>query len=222
VRVALTHDAAGIADIYAPVVEHTAIPFEVHPPSDDEIARRITVTLEHWPWLVADDGGAVLGYAYAAQHRTRAAYRWSVDVSVYVAAHARRSGVARRLYGALFTLLNRQGFYAAFAGITLPNAPSLELHRAVGFEPVGIYRNVGYKHGACHDVSCWQRTLLQPARLREARGTGTFGLAEPARLRAGLGRLARYPAALIERVFGAEPFRPFVFTHGRDTALRRG
>jgi L-amino acid N-acyltransferase YncA len=130
-------------------------------PDAAEIARRIAAGQEQWPWLVADDG-AVLGYAYASQHRSRAAYRWSVDVSVYVAERARRAGVGRRLYQALFAVLTEQGFFNAFAGVTLPNEPSLGLHRAVGFEPVGVYRNVGYKLGSWHDTSWWQRTLRPP------------------------------------------------------------
>lgn len=160
-RLATPHDAAEIAGIYAPIVEQTWISFEVDAPDADEIARRITAIQAHWPWLVADDGG-ILGYAYACEHRTRAAYRWSVDVSVYVAERARRRGVAHRLYEALFAILIRQGFYNAFAGVTLPNEPSLRLHRALGFEPVGVYRDVGYKLGAWHDVSWWQRPLLPP------------------------------------------------------------
>ena len=161
-RIASPRDAGGIAAIYAPIVERTSISFEVDVPTADEIARRVSATEAHWPWLVVDDG-SILGYAYGSQHRIRAAYRWSVDVSVYVAEHARRGGVASRLYRALFAILIQQGFYAAFAGVTLPNEASLGLHRALGFEPVGIYRHVGYKHGSWHDVWWGQRQLLPPA-----------------------------------------------------------
>ena len=161
-RVATPGDAAGIAAIYAPIVERTAISFEVEAPSDAAMGRRIEQSQDRWPWLVAVDGD-ILGYAYAGEHRTRAAYRWSVDVSVYVTENARRRGVGRRLYGALFAVLREQGFYNAFAGIALPNEPSLELHRAVGFTPVGVYRNVGYKFGAWRDVAWWQRQLLPPS-----------------------------------------------------------
>jgi L-amino acid N-acyltransferase YncA len=162
VRLATAIDAAEIAQIYAPIVERTAISFEVEPPEAGEIARRIGATQPQWPWLVADDG-EILGYAYAGQHRPRAAYRWSVDVSVYVDERARRTGVGRRLYGALLAILTAQGYYNAFAGVTLPNEPSVALHRALGFEPVGVYRNVGYKLGAWHDTAWFARTLRAPS-----------------------------------------------------------
>jgi L-amino acid N-acyltransferase YncA len=162
-RIASAHDAQEIAAIYAPIVEQTPISFEIEPPSGAEIARRIAATQEQqFPWLVLDDG-SVLGYAYAGPHRVRAAYRWSVDVSVYVAARARRAGAGSRLYRALFAILIAQGFYNAFAGVTMPNEASVALHRGLGFEPVGVYRNVGYKLGAWHDVSWWQRPLRPPA-----------------------------------------------------------
>jgi L-amino acid N-acyltransferase YncA len=161
-RVATEDDAAEIAAIYAPIVERTSISFEVDPPGAAEIARRIAATQLQFPWLVADAGG-ILGYAYAGRHRERAAYRWSVDVSVYVAECARRGGVGRRLYEALFAILTAQGYYTAFAGITLPNDASAGLHRALGFEPVGVYRSVGYKFGSWHDTAWMQRPLRPPA-----------------------------------------------------------
>jgi phosphinothricin acetyltransferase len=161
-RVALPGDAAGIAAIYAPLVAGTSISFEVEVPDAAEMARRILADAGRWPWLVADDGG-IAGYAYAGAHRARAAYRWSVDVSVYVAERARRGGIGRRLYGALLGLLIEQGYYNAFAGVTLPNAPSVALHRAIGFDLVGVYFNAGYKFGAWHDVLWLQRELRPPS-----------------------------------------------------------
>ena len=161
-RIVTAGDAAGIAAIYAPIVQRTTISFEVAAPDAAEIARRIAAGEEQWPWLIASNG-SVLGYAYAAQHRARAAYRWSVDVSVYVAEQGRRGGIGRRLYQGLFAILRAQRYYNAFAGITLPNEASIGLHRALGFEPVGVYRNVGYKFGAWHDTAWWQRTLRPPA-----------------------------------------------------------
>ncbi|MBV8602965.1 MAG: N-acetyltransferase, partial [Candidatus Eremiobacteraeota bacterium] len=106
---------------------------------------------ERLPWLVLEDGG-VAGYAYASRHRERAAYRWAADVSCYVAERARRRSIGKALYGALFELLSKQHYLRLYAGITLPNPASEALHRSVGFEPVGTYRSVGYKHGAWHDV----------------------------------------------------------------------
>jgi L-amino acid N-acyltransferase YncA len=161
-RIATQDDAPEITAIYAPIVERTPISFELEPPGEAEIARRIATTLEQFPWLVAQ-AGAILGYAYAGPHRARAAYRWSVDVSVYVAENARRTGVGRRLYEGLFAMLSAQGYFNAFAGVTLPNAASLGLHRALGFEPVGVYRNVGHKFGAWHDTAWLQRPLREPS-----------------------------------------------------------
>ena len=159
IRSAMTGDACAIQAIYAPVVEHTAISFEEAPPSVVEMAARIEATLQDYPYLVAEQGGEVVGYAYASQHRTRAAYRTSVDVTVYIAEGARRTGVGRALYGKLLPDLSGRGFHAAFAGIALPNKGSIALHESMGFTPLGIYRDVGRKFGKWHDVGWWQRLL---------------------------------------------------------------
>jgi phosphinothricin acetyltransferase len=99
------------------------------------------------------------GYAYAGRHSARAAYQWSVDTSVYIHADFRRCGVGRGLYKSLFEILIAQGYCNAYAGITLPNAGSVGLHESVGFQPVGVYRSVGFKMGAWHDVGWWQLEL---------------------------------------------------------------
>jgi L-amino acid N-acyltransferase YncA len=161
IRIATEADAAQIQAIYAPIVRDTAISFEFEPPSVEETGQRIVKTLEHWPWLVCDRGGDVLGYVYAGQHSARAAYQWSADVTVYIHEHARRMGVGRALYTSLFRLLVVQGFYHAYAGVTLPNAGSVGLHESLGFTPVGVYQRVGFKFGAWHDVGWWQ-SALQP------------------------------------------------------------
>ncbi len=159
VRQAAVTDAQAIAEIYRPVVESTTISFEVTAPNDAEIARRIVETMRAYPWLVAEHGPNVVGYAYASRHRERPCYRFSVDVSVYVAPGARRRGLARLLYTQLFARLSREGFHRAFAGITLPNDASVALHRGLGFEPVGVYKEVGRKFEQWLDVSWWQRAL---------------------------------------------------------------
>lgn len=123
------------------------------------MARRIERISATHPWLVLERGGSVAGYAYAAQHRERAAYRWVADVSVYVDLAHRRAGIARALYGALFDLLREQGFRMAVAGVTLPNPASVALHESFGFEPVGVYRDIGWKAGAWRDVGWWQLRL---------------------------------------------------------------
>jgi len=163
IRLATPDDASGVQAIYAPIVRETAISFELEPPTVAEMQQRIVKTLEHWPWLVCERRGDILGYVYASQHRTRPAYQWSVDVSVYVHPNARRSGVGQALYRSLFALLALQGFYNAYAGITLPNPASVGLHESLEFQFVGVYRAVGYKLGAWHDVGWWQLALHERA-----------------------------------------------------------
>ena len=161
IRFAAPGDAGAIAAIYAPIVAATPISFEEVAPTAAEIRDRMARAAA-WPWLVAEREGAVVGYVYASQHRSRPAYRWSVDVSAYVADSARRTGLGSKLYAGLFRLLAAQGYRNAFAGITLPNEASVALHRRAGFEPIGVYRNAGFKLGAWYDVSWWQRELLAP------------------------------------------------------------
>jgi phosphinothricin acetyltransferase len=163
IRLATPADAAPVAAIYRPYVTDSATSFELEPPSPAEMAQRIASALAFAPWLVLEREGAVAGYAYASRHRDRAAYQWSVDAAVYVAAAHHHSGVGRALYTSLFALLRLQGFYAVHAGITLPNAASVGLHESLGFAPVGVYRAVGFKRGAWHDVGWWQLTLRERA-----------------------------------------------------------
>ena len=159
VRIAHVSDAQAIQAIYAPMVESTAISFELEPPSVEEMAMRIESTLLTYPYLVAVRDGQVIGYAYASQHRAREAYHWSVDVTVYVAPEAHRRGVGRALYDVLLPRLKTQGFHAAYAGIALPNDGSVGLHEALGFAHIGTYPEVGFKHGAWHDVGYWRIAL---------------------------------------------------------------
>jgi phosphinothricin acetyltransferase len=159
VRIAHVSDAQAIQAIYAPMVESTAISFELEPPSVEEMAMRIESTLLTYPYLVAVRDGQVIGYAYASQHRAREAYRWSVDVTVYISPEAHRSGVGRALYDVLLPTLKKQGFHAAYAGIALPNDGSVGLHEALGFAHIGTYPEVGFKHGAWRDVGYWRIAL---------------------------------------------------------------
>ena len=170
VRDATADDAAACAAIYAPYVTGSAISFEDEPPSADEMARRIASARRSHAWLVLEEDGEVVGYAYAAPVKQRAAYRWSCEVSVYLARGREGAGRGRARYEALFGRLTERGFRTALAGMTQPNEASAGLHRALGFEPIGVQRRIGWKHGAWRDVAWVQRPLTDddgpPAPLR--------------------------------------------------------
>ena len=163
-RTATPADAAAIAAIYAPIVQNTSISFELQVPSVEQMRERIAQTLQALPWLVSEDAqGRVNGYVYASKHRERAAYQWSVDTTAYIREDARGQGVGKQLYGELKRTLAGLGYCQAFAGIALPNQASVALHESVGFEALGVYRQVGFKHGQWHDVGWWQCRLQTPA-----------------------------------------------------------
>ncbi|WP_243842825.1 GNAT family N-acetyltransferase [Mumia sp. ZJ430] len=160
IRDATSADAPACAAIYAPYVRDTAITFETEPPTVTGMASRIAAAQQRHAWLVLCEGGEVTGYAYGTEFKSRAAYAWSCEVSVYLAqGHQPRSGAGRALYEALLPRLAGRGFRTLLAGITLPNAASLGLHSALGFQPVGTLRKIGLKHNAWHDVAWMQRSV---------------------------------------------------------------
>ena len=161
VRAADAADAAGIAAVYRPYVTDSVASFETVPPDADEITHRM-LGAPGLPWMAAERDGAVVGYAYAAPHNARAAYRWSVSCSVYLAAEERGAGTGRALYERLLAELHPLGYVTAFAGIALPNPASVGLHTGLGFTPVGVYRAAGFKAGRWHDVGWWQLPLQEP------------------------------------------------------------
>lgn len=188
IRLATIADGDAVAHIYRPAVEDSATSFELVAPQGKEMGVRIERTLQRTPWLVCGIGNEVVGFAYATPHHDRPAYQWSTDVAIYVRADQHRAGIGRALYMSLFAILVRQGYYTAYAGITLPNDASLALHASIGFTPVGVYKGVGFKHGAWRDVAWFTRelaprnrtpnhpvslpTLLQTAQLEPALATG--------------------------------------------------
>lgn len=159
VRDATVEDAVACATIYAPYVTDTCITFELEPPTVADVAARIVAAQRAHAWLVGEQDGLVIGYAYAGSYRPRAAYRWSVETSVYLARDRHRRGAGRVLYTALLQRLAQRGYRTAVAGMTLPNEASLALHTALGFEPIGTFARVGHKHGAWRDVAWVQRDL---------------------------------------------------------------
>ena len=154
-------DGAACAAIYAPYVDGRGTSFEERPPTAEDLAERIERVSARHPWLVAERDGIVAGFAYATSHRARPAYRWAAETSVYVHDDHQGNGVGSELYTALLGLLRVQGLHVALAGITLPNPASVSLHESLGFEPVGVYRRIGFKAGAWRDVGWWQLLLRE-------------------------------------------------------------
>ena len=160
IRPVEARDAEAIATIYAPHVTEGVASFETTPPDAAEMGTRIAATVETYPWLVCDaPGHGVVGYVYATAFNPRAAYQWSVGVTVYIDGHCHRAGIGRALYTSLFALLRLQGFYNAYGGITLPNAGSVGLHEAMGFRLAAMYKEVGFKFGRWWDVGWWELEL---------------------------------------------------------------
>jgi phosphinothricin acetyltransferase len=159
IRFAKPDDAAGVLAIYGPYCDSTTVSFEIAAPTIAQMSQRIERIMAQHPWLIAENDGEVAGYVYASQHRERAAYRWMVDVAVYISPAYRRRNLGKALYTALFEVLRTQGYFKAFAGITLPNAASVRLHESVGFRPIAVYEGVGFKMGQWLDVGWWQLDL---------------------------------------------------------------
>ena len=161
VRDATEADAEACAAIYTPYVTKTAVSFEEDPPTAEQMALRISRAQQRQAWLVLEIDGAVVGYAYGHPFAERPAYRWSCEVSIYLEQQRHRSGGGRLLYEALLARLADRGYRRALAGMTLPNDASVGFHRALGFEPVGVYRQVGWKTGSWHDVAWVQKMILE-------------------------------------------------------------
>ena len=161
VRHATPDDAAACLEVYGPFADGTATSFEQEAPSIEEYARRIARVSRTHAFLVAEDRGVIAGFAYAGVHRERHSYRWTCEVSVYLGAGYRGRGLGRALCEPLFDLLQKQGYRMLLAGITVPNPASIGLHRALGFEEVGVYRRIGWKAGDWQDVM-WLALQLGP------------------------------------------------------------
>ncbi|WP_030484366.1 GNAT family N-acetyltransferase [Nocardioides aequoreus] len=157
----LDRDVEPCRAIYAHYVEHTVVSFETEAPSAAEMRERMAAAVRSHAWLVAeDDGGEVVGYAYGAPHRARAAYRFLTEVSVYVAPGHERRGLGRALYDPLLGRLRQRGYRTAVAGMTLPNPGSQGLHASLGFSVIGTFRRAGWKHGAWRDTGWMELSLV--------------------------------------------------------------
>lgn len=162
IRIAQESDASALLEIYAPFVVNTAITFDVQTPTLEEFVQKMKHIKQEAPYLVYEHEGEVLGYAYASSHRQRAAYRWTRELSVYIREDAKSKKCGTALYTSLLELLRCQNYRTVLAGITLPNIPSVNFHERLGFYPVGVYDNIGFKLGKSHRVGWWQLMLQEP------------------------------------------------------------
>ena len=163
IRLAKEADAEELVSLYAPYCSgESAVSFDTEPPNADEMALRISNVLQRYPWLVCEAEPGIVGFINATPHQPRGAYIWSVTTAVYVHDSYHRRGIGYGLYGSLLPLLRHQGFFNAYACITIPNPRSTGLHSAMGFTPIGRFHNVGYKAGAWRDVEWWHCPLQPP------------------------------------------------------------
>jgi L-amino acid N-acyltransferase YncA len=161
IRLATALDAEALLAVYKPYVETTASTFEYEAPSADEYRRRINAIIPEYPWLVCEKDGVIVGYAYAHKHRERTAYQWSPESTIYLSKEMQGTGIARIMYEAVFEILKLQGFINVFASVLSTNINSNRFHRAMGFEEIGLFKNIGYKHEAWHSNIWYQLSLSE-------------------------------------------------------------
>lgn len=159
IRVAKVSDAKAIQEIYAPYVEKTNITFEYDVPSVEEMTHRIKKTLEKFPYLVAIEQNQIIGYAYASVYRTRHAYKWDSELSIYIDEHYHGQSVGKILYEKLIDILKAMHIQNVYACITYPNEKSEKFHQKFGFELIGCFHQVGYKFDTWHDVIWMEKAI---------------------------------------------------------------
>jgi L-amino acid N-acyltransferase YncA len=156
IRLSEEKDVPEILKIYAPFILNSIVSFEMVVPGREEFAARIKNIQQALPWLVCEYGGSIAGYAYAADHRSRKAYQWTKELSVYVHDDFKHRGIGTALYVTLLELLKIQGVSNCLAGISLPNEHSVRFHEKLGFRKIGVYHQVGFKSGKFCDVGWWE------------------------------------------------------------------
>ncbi len=196
IRLAMADDAPAIAEIYSPIVRDTHLSAEFVVPDANEMAQRVAETNMTHPWLVAEVDGVIAGYAYATKFRSRPAYQWSAEVSVYVRPDCMRIGYARGLYTSLLACLRLQGFHQAIAVIALPNPASVALHEGLGYRPIGVFADICHKHERWYDIGWWGMTIRETSTLPLRVATPQELLHLPAwrdALRSGIGHIKARP-----------------------------
>jgi len=175
------HDAASCLKVYEPYVLYTPITFDYKVPELNEFQSKILETIYEYPWLVSLKNDQIEGYAYASRHRYKTAYQWSAESTIYLTESLQGRGIGSLLYETLLSILKIQGFFNVYAGVTVPNKKSELLHSNLGFEEIGIFKNIGFKSGAWHDVKWFQKTLQEyllnpalPLKLEELKHSSEF------------------------------------------------
>lgn len=161
IRLIRKTDAAAALAVYRPYVQNSVITFDYEVPSLEEFSEKIRTITAEYPWLVCEYEGKIAGYAYGSRHRSKAAYQWSPESTIYVAEEFHGTGIARLLYKTVFEILLLQRFVNVFAGVTLPNPASENFHRSLGFTEIGVFKNIGYKLGKWNDVRWFQLQLSE-------------------------------------------------------------
>lgn len=159
IRLAQESDAAAMLAVYAPYIQSTSITFEYQVPSAEEFAGRIAKITEKFPWLICEIDSETAGYVYAGLYKSRAAFQWDAELSVYLAPGFHRMGIASALYTCLQNILAEQGYLNLYALITVPNPQSIGFHERDGFRPVCVYRSTGFKLGEWHDMAVLEKQL---------------------------------------------------------------
>lgn len=174
IRLAIESDVESILEVYTPFITDTVITFEYKVPTVKEFGQRMAEIQQRYPWFVCEVNNNIVGYAYASRFNEREAYDWSADFSIYIRPEFHRRNIGKALYYTLFETLKLQGYYNAYAGVTLPNIKSEGLHESFGFKSAGVYHNVGYKLGSWHDVKWYElkinehiREPLKPKNINE-------------------------------------------------------
>ena len=159
IRECLASDAATVCEIYNHYILDTVVTFEETPLGVAEMAQRIAEIGAVFPWLVIEEGGVVIGYAYASTWKTRSAYRFAVESTIYLAPQSAGRGLGRGLYAVLLAEIRRRGFHSVIGGIALPNGASVALHEKLGFKKIGVFTQVGWKFDRWVDVGYWELIL---------------------------------------------------------------
>ena len=174
IRMATLQDVPRILEIYGPYVEKTTVSFEYTVPALDEFTQRFLKTTAFFPWLVWEEDGEVLGYAYGSRPFERAAYQWSASASIYLRPESCGKGIGKKLYAALEELLKKQGYRKVYAVITSENEASVAFHRAAGYRQIAAMPDIGYKFGKWYgtvwmekDLNTWDTPPREPVSVHE-------------------------------------------------------